>query len=114
MQKTEFRSVNLINMFKVKVKILCVRAMKTTQLFGSCHHCPKRYESFLAHISFKSKLDIDARGKAVLENFYKYLISFSNSNTLKSIIRSPKPIRRGLCHLGTRNSLLQKDVLKLH
>lgn len=66
MQKTEFRSVNVINMLKIKVKICGRATKKTSELLGSHHHLPNWYESFLAHISFKSRLDIDAIGKAVL------------------------------------------------
>lgn len=33
MQKTQLRSVNVINMLKIKVKILYVRAMKKTQSY---------------------------------------------------------------------------------
>lgn len=66
MQKTEFRSVNVINMLIIKVKI-CVRSMKkNSELFGSYHHLAKWYESLLAPIGFKSTLDIDAMQKAVL------------------------------------------------
>lgn len=66
MQETEFGSVNEIDMLKIQVKI-CVRATKVTQeLFGSHHHLTKWYESLSAHISFKSRLDISAMGKAVL------------------------------------------------
>lgn len=50
MWKTTFRSVNVTNMLRIKVKI-CVTAMNNPQN----HHLPKCYESFLAYISFKSR-----------------------------------------------------------
>lgn len=65
MQKTEFRSVNIIDMLNINLWKSVTEQWKK-ELFGSHHHLTKWYESFPTHISFKSRLDIDAMGKTVL------------------------------------------------
>lgn len=114
MWKTTFRSVNVTNMLRIKVKI-CVTAMNNPQNY--LDHIII-FLNAMSHFLLTSALRADEILTLLERLFYKPFMSiFSkssiNSNILRSIIRSPQPMT-DFYHLRTHNFFLQRDVLKLH